>query len=440
MSAFRRKVAITTPDGSQVALPGRAAEAANWRDKIARPPTRPSRTTTHRARKTKPQNAPKKGKGKGRGKGKTAHGPVLHVRNVTADVSEADLLSLVLFCGTVVKSLIMRSRNQALLEMENATQAAAVVARYAGQPAKVRGRSLWFQHSSHARLNESSADKPKFKSAAKSLSRVLLVSVLGLPQDASAVTADALRAAFAPFSASPEKIVVFDNGAVTKALVQMPSADAAAAAVDRMQNTPLAPADPRAPGVLDLQFSKKQQTLTLKFDTQFSQSETASSTPGTILIHNLTSSRHSLDALFNLFSSYGNITNISLLDGGAALVTFSSVNAVAAATAALDGATLFDDALAVTPEPEPSAHTDALLRGCSYADSPLNRFRSTHGNNAKHPELVDLLTRVAGPPLAVNVFKSRTKRQALVDMPSVAAAIDALASLHGALVHAPLPP
>merc|ERR1711916_2686 len=265
-----------------------------------------------------------------------------------------------------------------------------------------------------------------------------------------------------------------------QALVQMPSSSVAEAAVEMMQGKSVL--DPEREGVttqdpvMEVQLSKKTDGLSLKVhnshnksyvsSTGASAAPTAPTTkekeedpkeashpsqealelggasleaePGTMMLCNLESSRH---------------TPVSLYENGFASVTYAGQSCVELALSHLEGVVLYGNAIEMAKTE--GTWPGALLRGSSYADSQLNRFRAQSGNNAKHitppsanvhisnlayqlpeEELVDLITRVAGAkPLEVRVFKSRTKRQAIVVLPSVSAAVDVLASLHGALVH-----
>ena len=506
MASFRRRIDIRTPDGNAVILPGQSDA-----------PAAPARNTLSYSRKN---NGSDKTRGNWRKKktktnSPSEEGPVLHFRNVLASISEADLVSLLMFCGTVVKVLMMRARNQALVEMESPAQARAVVARYASRPAKIRGTSVWIQHSSHPKLVELEGKgkedvvvkgKRKGKGKGKKGGRkggggggggggkktVVLATIRNTRiQD---VPADVVANAFASVL-PPEKIVVFEKDGLVQALVQMPSSSAAEAAVEMLQGKSVL--DPEREGVttqdpvMEVQLSKKTDGLSLKVhnshnksyvsSTGASAAPTAPTTkekeedpkeashpsqealelggasleaePGTMMLCNLESSRHTPDSLFNVFSSYGKVVDVSLYENGFASVTYADQSCVELALSHLEGVVLYGNAIEMAKTE--GTWPGALLRGSSYADSQLNRFRAQSGNNAKHitppsanvhisnlayqlpeEELVDLITRVAGAePLEVRVFKSRTKRQAIVVLPSVSAAVDVLASLHGALVH-----
>eukprot|EP00252_Welwitschia_mirabilis_P014053 TRINITY_DN3107_c0_g1_i7.p1 TRINITY_DN3107_c0_g1~~TRINITY_DN3107_c0_g1_i7.p1 ORF type:complete len:131 (-),score=23.95 TRINITY_DN3107_c0_g1_i7:57-449(-) len=83
---------------------------------------------------------------------------VLHIRNVGAEISENDLLQLVQRFGTVTKLVMLRAKNQALMQMHDITSAMDVLDHYTTVQPSIRGRNVYIQFSSHQELT--TADQP----------------------------------------------------------------------------------------------------------------------------------------------------------------------------------------------------------------------------------------------------------------------------------------
>jgi len=77
---------------------------------------------------------------------------VLHIRNVGHEISENDLLNLVQQFGLVTKLVMLRAKNQALLQMHDVSAAIDALQYYSTVQPSVRGRNVYIQFSSHQEL------------------------------------------------------------------------------------------------------------------------------------------------------------------------------------------------------------------------------------------------------------------------------------------------
>jgi polypyrimidine tract-binding protein 2 len=77
---------------------------------------------------------------------------VLHIRNVGPEVTEHDLLQLAQAFGVPQKVVMLRAKNQALLQMQDVASAINVMQYYSTVQPSVRGRNVYMQFSSHQEL------------------------------------------------------------------------------------------------------------------------------------------------------------------------------------------------------------------------------------------------------------------------------------------------
>ncbi|CAL9114506.1 unnamed protein product [Musa textilis] len=77
---------------------------------------------------------------------------VIHIRNVGHEISENDLLQLVQPFGVVTKLVMLRAKNQALLQMHDLSSSINVLQYYTNVQPSVRGRNVYIQFSSHQEL------------------------------------------------------------------------------------------------------------------------------------------------------------------------------------------------------------------------------------------------------------------------------------------------
>ncbi|RYQ93068.1 hypothetical protein Ahy_B09g099331 isoform D [Arachis hypogaea] len=77
---------------------------------------------------------------------------VIHVRNVGHEISENDLLQLFQPFGVITKLVMLRAKNQALVQMQDVASAVNSLQFYANVQPSIRGRNVYVQFSSHQEL------------------------------------------------------------------------------------------------------------------------------------------------------------------------------------------------------------------------------------------------------------------------------------------------
>ncbi|GAU41129.1 hypothetical protein TSUD_288190 [Trifolium subterraneum] len=77
---------------------------------------------------------------------------VIHIRNVGHEISENDLLQLFQPFGVITKLVVLRPKNQALLQMQDIPSAVSAIQYYANSQPNIRGRNVYVQFSSHREL------------------------------------------------------------------------------------------------------------------------------------------------------------------------------------------------------------------------------------------------------------------------------------------------
>ncbi|KAK5600803.1 Polypyrimidine tract-binding protein 3 [Crenichthys baileyi] len=78
--------------------------------------------------------------------------PVLHLRQLPADISEQEVVALALPFGRVSKLITLRTKNQAFLEMASEEAAVTMVNYYASAPPTIRNQPVFIQYSNHREL------------------------------------------------------------------------------------------------------------------------------------------------------------------------------------------------------------------------------------------------------------------------------------------------
>ncbi|BBH08945.1 polypyrimidine tract-binding protein 3 [Prunus dulcis] len=77
---------------------------------------------------------------------------VIHVRNVGHEISENDLLQLFQPFGVITKLVMLRAKNQALIQMQDTPAAVSALQFYGNVQPAIRGRNVYVQFSSHQEL------------------------------------------------------------------------------------------------------------------------------------------------------------------------------------------------------------------------------------------------------------------------------------------------
>ncbi|XP_072999634.1 polypyrimidine tract-binding protein homolog 3 [Typha latifolia] len=358
---------------------------------------------------------------------------VIHVRNVGHEISENDLLQLVQPFGVVTKVVMLRAKNQALLQMHDLPSAVNALQYYTNVQPSVRGRNVYIQFSSHQELTTADQNSQGRKSDQDSEpNRILLVTIHHMLYP---ITVEVLHQVFSPHG-FVEKIVTFQKSAGFQALVQYQSRQSAVQARSSLQGRNIYDGCCQ----LDIQYSNLSE-LQVNYNNDRSRDFTnpslpteqrgRSSQPGygeagglyalqppgarvafaqmgnaaaiaaafsgglppgisgtndrcTILVTNLNPDRIDEDKLFNLFSIYGNIIRIKLLRNKPdhALVQMADGFQAELAVHFLKGAILFGKKMEVNfskyPNITPSPDTH------EYAGSSLNRFNNNAVKNYRY--------------------------------------------------------
>ncbi|KHN46405.1 polypyrimidine tract-binding protein homolog 3-like [Glycine soja] len=418
---------------------------------------------------------------------------VIHVRNVGHEISENDLLQLFQPFGVITKLVMLRAKNQALIQMQDVPSAVNALQFYANVQPSIRGRNVYVQFSSHQELttmeqSQGRGDEPN---------RILLVTVHHMLYP---MTVDVLYQVFSPHG-SVEKIVTFQKSAGFQALIQYQSRQSAVAARSTLQGRNIYDGCCQ----LDIQFSNLDE-LQVNYNNDRSRDFTnpnlpteqkgRPSQPGygdagnmyaaqgsgaravgfpqmanaaaiaaafggglppgitgtndrcTVLVSNLNPDRIDEDKLFNLFSIYGNIVRIKLLRNKPdhALIQMGDGFQAELAVHFLKGAMLFEKRLEVNFSKHPNITQGADTH--EYINSNLNRFNRNAAKNYRYccsptkmihlstlpqditeEEIVSLVEE-HGTIVNSKVFEMNGKKQALVQFGNEEQATEALVCKH----------
>ncbi|EFJ22438.1 hypothetical protein SELMODRAFT_173175 [Selaginella moellendorffii] len=415
---------------------------------------------------------------------------VLHVRNVGQEITESDLLGLVQPFGSVSKMVLLRTKNQALLQMQDVNAAISAMQYYTSVQPSVRGRNVYIQFSSHQELTTSDqATQPRRPAGDQDQqpNRILLVTI---HHPLYPITVDVLHQVFNPHG-HVEKIVTFQKSAGLQALIQYNNQQSAVYAKSLLQGRNIYDGC----CTLDIQFSNLQE-LQVNFNNERTRDYTNSSLPNepgrsqnppggnnmmvpmtpsaaaaaaasggtlppgvtgtnercTLLVSNLAPEKVDADKLFNLFSNYGNIIRIKMLHNKPdhALIQMGDGYQAELAVYYLRGTMLFEKRMEVNfskhSQINPSQDTH------DYSSSNLNRFNRNALKNYKYccsPTKmihvsslptditeVDLMNHLSphGNILNVKIFEANGKKQALVHFDNEEQATEALVCKHATVV------
>ncbi|KAF8026634.1 hypothetical protein BT93_F3199 [Corymbia citriodora subsp. variegata] len=419
---------------------------------------------------------------------------VIHVRNVGHEISENDLLQLFQPFGVITKLVMLRAKNQALLQMQDIPSAINALQFYANVQPSIRGRNVYVQFSSHQELttvdqnSQGRGDEPN---------RILLVTIHHMLYP---ITVEVLHQVFSPYG-FVEKIVTFQKSAGFQALIQYQSRQFSISARTSLQGRNIYDGCCQ----LDIQFSNLDE-LQVNYNNERSRDFTnpnlpseqkgRSSQPGygdagsmyalqaggaravafpqmanaaaiaaafggglppgvsgtndrcTVLVSNLNPDKIDEDKLFNLFSLYGNIVRIKLLRNKPdhALVEMGDGFQAELAVHFLKGAALFGKRLEVNFSKHPSITQGADTH--EYMNSNLNRFNRNAAKNYRYccspTKMIHLSSlpqdlteeEIAkhleehGPIINTKVFEMNGKKQALVLFENEEQATEALVCKH----------
>ncbi|KAE9611360.1 putative RNA recognition motif domain-containing protein [Lupinus albus] len=412
---------------------------------------------------------------------------VIHVRNVGQEITENDLLQLFQSFGVITKLVMLRAKNQALIQMQDVATAVSALQFYENVQPNIRGRNVYIQFSSHQELapmdqNQGRGDEPN---------RILLVTIHHVLYP---MTVDVLHRVFSPHG-SVEKIVTFQKSAGCQALIQYQSRQSAVTAKNALQgrnvydgccqldiqfsnldelqvnynndrsrdftnpNLPTEqkgrPSQPDAGNMYGsgaraggLSHMANAEAIAAAFGGNLPHGITGENDRCTILVSNLNTDRIDEDKLFNLFSIYGNIVRIKILRNKPdhALVQMGDGFQSELAVHFLKGAMLFGKQLEVNF----SKHA-MILQGADtreYGNSNLNRFNRNAAKNYRYccsptwmihlstlPQDIteeDIVSLVEDHGVILNckVFEMNGKKQALVQFENEEQATEALVCKH----------
>ncbi|KAH7671231.1 RNA recognition motif domain-containing protein [Dioscorea alata] len=157
---------------------------------------------------------------------------VIHIRNVGHEITENDLLQLLQPFGVVTKIVMLRAKNQALLQMYDVSSAVTALQYYGNMQPNIRGRNVYMQFSSHQELTTTEQSSQGRKGDQDSQpNRILLVTIHHLLYP---ITVEVLHQVFSPHG-FVEKIVTFQKSAGAQALIQYQSRQSAVQARNTLQ-------------------------------------------------------------------------------------------------------------------------------------------------------------------------------------------------------------
>eukprot|EP00708_Paratrimastix_pyriformis_P002558 GAFH01001306.1.p2 GENE.GAFH01001306.1~~GAFH01001306.1.p2 ORF type:complete len:444 (-),score=96.94 GAFH01001306.1:396-1649(-) len=399
------------------------------------------------------------------------------MRNVGPEISQNDLLQTCQPFGMVSQLILLRSKNQALLQFQELTSAIQMMQYHQNQQVNIRGRNIYMQFSSHQELT--TTQQPS--DGQTPTSRILLVTI---QNPLYPITVDVLSQVFSPFETDPrgtvEKIVIFTKQAGLQALVQYSNPMAAAHAKGALDGKNIY----ANCCTLQIQFSNLTE-LTVRENSEKSRDFTNPTLPvsrapppmygqlaptqqmmgqpgqfpygadKSCLIVSGLAERMDCDRLFNLFSNYGNITRIKLLHNksGVSLVQMGDNMQANMAMSYLKSLRLFDSPIDInysrysTISP-PGVNSDGRTK--DYTNSPLNRFTRQDSKNFRHispPTAVLHVSNLApttaieavnahlgqhAPVVASRMFTETQgqRKQALVQFATVEQAAEVICLLH----------
>lgn len=154
---------------------------------------------------------------------------VIHIRHLPSDTTEREVRSLAVLFGRIDKLLMLQSKNQALLEMDDLDDAIKLVDFYSTVPANIRGHKVYLQFSNHKELKNSSgnssfSDHPGGgDNDGNNILRVIVDNMV------YPITLEILHEIFSKYG-HVLKIVTFNKNGQFHALIQFSTVDYAATA------------------------------------------------------------------------------------------------------------------------------------------------------------------------------------------------------------------
>ncbi|KAJ4460339.1 putative Polypyrimidine tract-binding protein 3 [Paratrimastix pyriformis] len=396
---------------------------------------------------------------------------VLHLRNVTTDISQNDILTLAVPFGTVQHVVLLRAKNQCLLQFQDVASATAMLQYYSqggrGAPqVPIRGHNIYLQYSAHQELNSAHVGHDSSNQPAN---RILLISI---QNPLYPITVDVLTQVFGPYDPALEKIVIFQKSAGLQALIQFSNIQCATTAKSQLDGKNIY----SNCCTLQIQYAKLDH-LTVHANTDKTRDFTNPTLPTVprtpafqvpqmgmpqgeygndkcVLLANGLTERVIPDHLFNIFSGYGNIIRIRILHNKPmALIQFGDNMQANTALTHLKDLRLFGSpiilsyshfsSISISPN---SQSDDGKTK--DYQSSPLNRFLRQNPRLMRHmsgptntlhvSNMAATITQEAiqahlsqnAPVVGIRVFEAQGHHQALCQYATVEQATDSLALLH----------
>ncbi|XP_033132444.1 polypyrimidine tract-binding protein homolog 3 isoform X2 [Brassica rapa] len=394
---------------------------------------------------------------------------VIHVRNVGHEISENDLLQLFQPFGVITKLVMLRAKNQALLQMQDVSSAITALQFFTNVQPTIRGRNVYIQFSSHQELttaeqNIHGREDEVFKllysirhnrvlPLLELLYRVVTYMTGVVSWISSSQSMLCLLLTYC-ISFLVSRVVVSIDWSFIFSLEELQvnyNNDRS-----RDYTNPNLPSEQKGrlphPGYGDAGVAYPQMANTSAIAAAFGgglpPGITGTNDRCTILVSNLNTDSVDEDKLFNLFSLYGNIVRIKLLRNKPdhALVQMGDGFQAELAVHFLKGAMLFGKRLEVnySKHPNITPGTDSH----DYVNSNLNRFNRNAAKNYRYccspTKMIHLSTlpqdvteeevvnhvQEHGAILNTKVFEMNGKKQALVQFENEEEAAEALVCKH----------
>eukprot|EP00244_Chara_vulgaris_P013555 TRINITY_DN780_c0_g1_i1.p1 TRINITY_DN780_c0_g1~~TRINITY_DN780_c0_g1_i1.p1 ORF type:complete len:512 (-),score=79.30 TRINITY_DN780_c0_g1_i1:957-2492(-) len=165
---------------------------------------------------------------------------VIHVRNVGPEISEGDLSQLAQTFGVVQKVVMLRAKNQALLQMADLPASIQMMQYYTGVQPNIRGRNVYMQFSSHQELTtDSGAGGRRSSDQEQQPNRILLITI---HNPLYPITVDVLHQVFSPHG-YVEKIVCFQKSAAEQSALGNYSEKSSTRLYEALRTVPSAKAE-----------------------------------------------------------------------------------------------------------------------------------------------------------------------------------------------------
>lgn len=231
---------------------------------------------------------------------------VVHIRNISSEANESDLMNLGLPFGKIANILLLKGKNQGLIEFQDLSSAQCMVSYWQmnslhSQPT-VRGRHVYCQFSNHQQLNKqqqqndsannssnghmspntnpfnsnnsSNNNNSDLSTTETSVLRVVVDQLL------YPVTLDNFYQLFSRYG-KVTKIVTFQKNASLQALIQFESVSYAVQAKSVLDGTPMFGSQTMASNILRVSFSKLAN-LNVKYNNDKSRDYTNPNLPSGI--------------------------------------------------------------------------------------------------------------------------------------------------------------